>query len=44
MFIESLSPQKTGWLAGLRDPYIGKALALMHAHPSFSWTIEGLAR
>ena len=43
-YIESLPPQKTGWLAGLRDPMVSKALALIHARPSFSWTIEGLAR
>jgi AraC-like DNA-binding protein len=43
-YIETLPPQKTGWLAGLRDPSVSKALALMHARPSFSWTIEGLAR
>ena len=30
--------------SGLRDPTVGKALALIHARPSFSWTIEGLAR
>jgi AraC-like DNA-binding protein len=43
-YIEMLPPQDTGWLAGLRDPAVGKALALIHARPSFSWTIEGLAR
>jgi AraC-like DNA-binding protein len=43
-YIESLPPQDTGWLAGLRDPAVGKALALIHARPSFDWTIEGLAR
>jgi AraC-like DNA-binding protein len=43
-YIETLPPQDTGWLAGLRDPAVGKALALIHARPSFSWTIEGLAR
>lgn len=43
-YIETLPPQKTGWLAGLRDPSVSKALALIHARPSFSWTIEGLAR
>jgi AraC-like DNA-binding protein len=42
-YIETLPPQDTGWLAGLRDPAVGKALALIHARPSFSWTIEGLA-
>ena len=43
-YIEALPPQDTGWLAGLRDPAVGKALALIHARPSFNWTIEGLAR
>jgi transcriptional regulator GlxA family with amidase domain len=43
-YIEALPPQDTGWLAGLRDAAVGKALALIHARPSFSWTIEGLAR
>jgi len=43
-YIASLPPQNTGWLAGLRDPAVGRALALIHARPSFSWTIEGLAR
>jgi AraC-like DNA-binding protein len=43
-YIESLPQQDSGWLAGLRDPIVGKALGLMHARPSFSWTIDGLAR
>jgi AraC-like DNA-binding protein len=43
-YIETLPQQDTGWLAGLREPTVGKALALIHARPSFSWTIEGLAR
>ena len=33
-----------GWLAGLRDPFIGKALSLMHAKPAWNWTIEELAK
>jgi AraC-like DNA-binding protein len=51
MFIEvvrrhlaSLPPEQTGWLAGLRDPFIGKALSLIHASPSHNWTLEDLAR
>ena len=42
-YIESRPAQDFGWLAGLRDPAVGKALALIHARPSFNWTIEGLA-
>ena len=33
-YIETLPPQDTGWLAGLRDPFVGKALALIHARPA----------
>jgi AraC-like DNA-binding protein len=43
-YIEALPAQDSGWLAGLRDPAVGKALALIHARPSFNWTIEGLVR
>jgi AraC-like DNA-binding protein len=42
--LESLPPGKAGWLAGLRDPSVGKALSLMHARPAHAWTIEELAR
>jgi AraC-like DNA-binding protein len=51
MFIEvvrrhlnALPPEQAGWLAGLRDPFIGKALSAMHSRPSHRWTIEELAR
>lgn len=42
--LESLPEQQAGWLAGLRDPFVGKALALLHRDPARSWTIEELAR
>jgi AraC-like DNA-binding protein len=32
-----------GWLAGLRDPNVGRALALLHARPNHPWTTESLA-
>ena len=35
---------QTGWLAGLRDPFVGKALSLIHRSPARNWTIEELAR
>jgi AraC-like DNA-binding protein len=51
MFIEvlrrhlhSLPVQQTGWLAGLRDPGVGRALALLHARPGDDWSLESLAR
>jgi AraC-like DNA-binding protein len=43
-YIETLPPEQSGWLAGLRDPFVGKALSLMHAHPARGWTIEDLAK
>jgi AraC-like DNA-binding protein len=42
--LESLPADRTGWLAGLRDPQIGRALACLHARPAFGWTIAALAR
>jgi transcriptional regulator GlxA family with amidase domain len=42
-YIEKLPASQTGWLAGVRDPEIGKALALLHKQPSHPWTIASLA-
>jgi AraC-like DNA-binding protein len=39
---DGMSPGQTGWLAGLRDPAVGRALALMHERPSEPWTVERL--
>ena len=33
-----------GWLEGLRDPLVGRALASLHAQPARAWTIDELAR
>jgi AraC-like DNA-binding protein len=41
-FADSLSAEETGWLAGVRDRFVGRALALMHAHPEHAWSIEEL--
>jgi AraC-like DNA-binding protein len=40
--IEALPPDQIGWLAGMRDPAVGRALALIHEKPSERWTIEKL--
>ena len=42
--LEGLPPSRTGWLAGLRDPQVGRALAALHAEPGAPWTLEALAR
>jgi AraC-like DNA-binding protein len=43
-YLEGLPPAQVGWLAGLRDPFVGKALSLMHGDPSRNWGLEELAR
>jgi AraC-like DNA-binding protein len=42
--IETLPTAQTGWLAGLRDPVVGQALAALHGEPAAAWTVESLAR
>jgi len=32
-----------GWLAGLRDPVVSRALSLLHARVEEAWTTEDLA-
>jgi len=36
-------PDGKGFLAGLRDPLVGRALTLLHAQPARAWTLEDLA-
>ena len=42
-YVAGLPDQTTGWLAGARDPFVGKSLALLHNRPSHPWTIAELA-
>ena len=42
--LEGMRPEATGWLAGLADPLVGRALAELHARPAQAWTLEALAR
>lgn len=42
-YIAALPAGQTGWLAGARDPEVGKALALLHHDPAKPWTIANLA-
>lgn len=43
-YVETLPPEGMGWLAGVRDAQVGRALALMRTDPSRAWTVAGLAR
>jgi AraC-like DNA-binding protein len=42
-YAHALPTAGTGWLAGLRDPYVGRALGMLHAEPANSWTVDDLA-
>lgn len=41
--LAELPEDATGWLAGLRDRFVGKALELIHARPERDWTVDDLA-
>lgn len=41
--VDALHDPSSGWLAGLKDRYVGTALALIHGEPGRSWTLELLA-
>lgn len=42
--IDALPTDRKGWLAGVRDRFVGHALSLMHAQPAHDWTVDELAR
>lgn len=42
-YMHNYSDVMQQWLKGLSDPYIGKALALIHSKISHPWTLETLA-
>lgn len=51
LFMEILRWQLTyvsaghiGWLAGLHDPQVGRALTFLHAQPARQWTVADLAQ
>jgi AraC-like DNA-binding protein len=43
-FQENADAAEFGWLAAVRDPQIGQALAMLHSHPHQPWTVASLAR
>jgi AraC-like DNA-binding protein len=43
-YVEAMSEPAGGWLAGLRDRYVGRALALLHEAPAEAWTVDELGR
>lgn len=43
-WLDTAPEARQGWLAALRDPQIGRALALIHRRPEADWSLAGLAR
>src|SRR5262252_2078482 len=43
-YLENHPEDSVGWLAGLRDRHVGRALALMHERPERQWSVDDLAR
>ncbi|WP_265942733.1 AraC family transcriptional regulator [Dechloromonas sp. A34] len=43
-YLAALPEGQTGWLSGLRDRMVGRALALLHGDVAHPWTTEELAQ
>jgi len=41
--MEAVPQEETGWLAAVRDRYVGRTLALLHDKPAHPWTVDELA-
>src|SRR5262249_17940926 len=42
--LEVMPNDQTGWLAGLRDRHVGRALAVLHERPNHRWSVDELAK
>jgi AraC-like DNA-binding protein len=42
-YVDALPEEQTGWLAGMRDPAVGRALSLLHEKPAEDWSLERLS-
>jgi AraC family transcriptional regulator, alkane utilization regulator len=43
-YAEALPDGQTGWFAGLREPHVARALALLHGDITRRWTVDDLSR
>jgi AraC-like DNA-binding protein len=43
-YIDALPPEESGWLAGLKDPAVGRTIALIHRAFADALTLDHLAR
>lgn len=42
--LSHISDGRSGWLAGLNDKNVGRAISLLHAQPARAWTVDELAQ
>jgi AraC-like DNA-binding protein len=42
-YLATLPPENVGWLAGLRDEGVGRALGKLHDRPAHDWSLDELA-
>jgi len=42
--VAALPAEHAGWLAGVRDPLVGRCLGLLHERPAHTWTVAELAQ
>lgn len=42
-YLDAAPAPRSGWLAGLRDPLVARALGCLHAAPAQAWTLDALA-
>lgn len=43
-YVESVPDHHQGWLGALADPYVERALSLLHRRPAEHWSIDSLSR
>jgi AraC-like DNA-binding protein len=42
--VDGLADEQIGWLAGLKDPFVSRALSLLHGRLAHPWTVDELGR
>jgi AraC-like DNA-binding protein len=43
-YVDTLPAETDGWFAGLRDPYVGRALQHLHERSAHAWSLDELAK
>ena len=44
LYVQTIDELGTCWLAGLKDPFVSRALGIMHARIEEAWTVDKLGR